>query len=102
MKIQEMKSGFLHLTRKTEAPRPNNLFEIRPTAEIQIEVELPIVNQCELTDQRWSVVSFDEWEAGGLSHEQAVALMSELNAEDVSGLCIVTDDAAKRIRNLEF
>ena len=51
---------------------------------------------CELDEPLWSVVSFDKREAGGLTYRQAAALMTELNAHGINGLCIITDHAAKR------
>ena len=97
MKIQEMKSGFLHLTRKVEEQRRNNLFEMRPAAEALIDVDLPIVTECELENRSWSVVSFDKLEAGGLTYDQAAILISQLHTHGISGLCIVTDAAAARM-----
>ena len=52
---------------------------------------------CELDEPRWSVVSFDKTEGSGLTYDQAVSLLFELDARDVSGLCIVTDAAASNI-----
>ena len=51
----------------------------------------------ELSEPRWSVVSFDNCEASNLTYEQAARKLSELAAQKVSGLCIVTDEAAARI-----
>ena len=45
----------------------------------------------------WSVISFEELEAGGLSYAQAEEKIRELEAQNVSGLCIVTDEVAARI-----
>ena len=47
---------------------------------------------------RWSVVSFDACEASGLTYDAAAKLMDEKEAAGVYGLCIVTDEAAKRMR----
>ena len=52
----------------------------------------------ELEDFRWSVVSFDKSEAGGMTYAQASRLISELEFRGVAGLCLVTDEAAARIR----
>ena len=51
----------------------------------------------ELDENRWSVVSFERLEASGLSYADARRKIDELEAAKVSGLCIVTDDAAARI-----
>jgi len=51
----------------------------------------------ELDENRWSVVSFERLEASGLSYTDARRKIDELEAAKVSGLCIITDDAAARI-----
>jgi hypothetical protein len=51
----------------------------------------------ELDAAIWSVISFDRCEAAGLTHAEAVQKLNELEAEKVSGLCIVTDAAAERV-----
>ena len=53
----------------------------------------------ELDLPMWSVVSFDECEASGLTYHAAVEMMSEKEAAGVYGLCIVSDDAASRVRS---
>ena len=52
---------------------------------------------CELDEPRWSVVSFDRREGGGLTYSKAVELLNELDCRKVAGLCIVTDQAAERM-----
>lgn len=52
---------------------------------------------CELRESRWSVVSFEKLEAGNLTYPQAEQKLAELQNKKVSGLCIVTDEAAARI-----
>ena len=51
----------------------------------------------ELAALSWSVVSFEKCEAGDLTYEQAEEKMRELAALKVSGLCIITDEAAGRL-----
>jgi len=102
MKIQEMRSGILHLPRRAEAKSRTEIFEpvIPPQAEQapQAAEPAPAAAQiCELDEPRWSVVSFDEIEAGGLTYRQAAALQSTLELNDVNGLVIVTDEAARRV-----
>ena len=58
------------------------------------EIETPA---SELDLPQWSVVSFDKCEAAGLSYASAAKLMAEKEAAGVYGLCIVTDEAARRI-----
>ena len=50
----------------------------------------------ELQQAIWSVISFDRYETGGLTYDEAMHRMEELEEKYVSGLCIVTDDAAGR------
>ena len=99
MKIQEMRSGILHLNRKVENERHDNILELPTAIEAFPEPILPSAPDSELNESRWSVISFERREAGGLTYKQAAVLLSELDAHDVAGLCIVTDDAAARLRN---
>jgi hypothetical protein len=61
-------------------------------------VEEPGLPANELNEPLWSVISFERCEASGLTHAQAVEKMIELECQNISGLCIVTDDAAGRIK----
>lgn len=51
----------------------------------------------ELHEGRWSVVSFDRVEAGALTYAEAFAKLEELDRAGVTGLCIITDEAASRL-----
>jgi hypothetical protein len=51
----------------------------------------------EWREPRWSVVSFEQLVAGGLTYEEAEQKIIDQLNQGVSGLCIVTDEAAKRI-----
>ena len=100
MKIQEMRPGVLHLSKRVAARQREDFFdlfggdeEIEPAAERAAPLILS-----ELDQPRWSVVSFDRREAGGLSYNQATALMEDLEKRGIAGLCIVTDEAAQHIR----
>jgi hypothetical protein len=57
------------------------------TEDFPKELRLPV----------WSVISFEKCEASGLTYTEAEQKLSELEAQKVSGLCIVTDDVAARI-----
>jgi len=48
----------------------------------------------ELSERRWAVLSERGSEAAGLTYEEASALVGELRGRDVSGLCVITDEAA--------
>lgn len=50
----------------------------------------------ELTEKLWAVLSERGCEATSLTHAKATELMRSLMREKVSGLFIVTDDAARR------
>ena len=51
----------------------------------------------ELTEGRWSVVTFEKRVARGLAYDQAVRKMEKLGRENQYGLCILTDESAARI-----
>jgi hypothetical protein len=100
MRIQEMKSGRAHLKKKMPRERQHNYFEFRDLHGPAFDYEdAPVVAsvECDLDDPRWSVVSFEGRQAGGLKYSQASELLNELDAVGIAGLCIITDDAAARI-----
>jgi hypothetical protein len=99
MQIQEMKSGLVHLKKKVDVEPRENTFETGgwPGPEANHRLESPPAELgCELDEPRWSVVSFQGIEAGGLAYYQAAALVSELEAHGIAGLCLVTDESAAR------
>ncbi len=51
----------------------------------------------ELNESRWSIVTFAGVAARGLAHAEALKYLENLDKQNVSGLCIVTDEAAARI-----
>ncbi len=53
----------------------------------------------ELNAPHWSVVSFETCLASSLTYDNAVKKMKQFTAKKVSGLCIVTDESAQRIKN---
>jgi hypothetical protein len=103
MRIEEMKPGILHLRKKMEDDGQQEFYQPDPSdaafaAEQAAEIDLPTI-ESELSEPRWSLVSFDSHEAGGLTYPQAIALMSELDAVGIAGLCIITDEAASRLKS---
>ena len=50
----------------------------------------------ELTEALWAVLSERGCEANALTYAQAAELMRALQREKVSGLSVITDDAARR------
>jgi len=55
--------------------------------------------ESELSENLWSVVSFEECIASKLKYDDAMIKMAELSTQHVAGLCIITDYAAARIGN---
>ena len=51
----------------------------------------------ELQEPRWSVISFEKCEAANLTYPQAEQKLAELEQQKISGLCIITDEAAARM-----
>lgn len=100
MRIQEMKSGLVHLKKKAGEERRDVFYGVaaaRAIAETPESEGLSVVAGCELDEPRWSVVSFERKEAAGLTYEQATRLMRELDSRRVTGLCLVTDETAARV-----
>jgi hypothetical protein len=50
----------------------------------------------ELTEERWAVLSARGAEATGLTYAQAAELVRSLVRDKISGVSIITDDAAQR------
>jgi hypothetical protein len=50
----------------------------------------------ELREQRWSVVSERGCEASGVNYDEAATLVRRLRADKIHGLCIISDEAARR------
>lgn len=51
----------------------------------------------ELEIQRWSLVTFEGVAMSGLRYEEAMEWTKKLYEQKISGLCIVTDEAAARM-----
>ncbi len=67
--------------------------EVAPADEFELENRFP----SELTEPIWSVVTYETVAASGLTYDEAAKLAERLKAEKVSGICIITDEAAQRI-----
>jgi uroporphyrinogen-III synthase len=50
----------------------------------------------ELREKRWSVVSERGCEAASVNYEEAAGLVARLRADKIHGLCIISDEAARR------
>lgn len=99
-----MRSGLPHLRKKLAIGQPNNFFAAQMAKEAFIESLTEFVQSdepeaavCDIDQPMWSVVSFDKIEATGLTYAQAAKLLAELDANGVNGLCIVTNEAARKI-----
>ncbi len=66
--------------------------EIEPDDSEESEVRLS-----ELEQPVWSVISFDKCVAADLTYAQASEQIARLTDEKISGLCIVTNEAAGRL-----
>ena len=51
----------------------------------------------ELKERRWAVLSERGREESGLSYEEAAGLIARLRGERLSGLCVITDEAASHL-----
>ena len=56
------------------------------------------VTESELEEPLWSVISFERVEGTNLEYGAAERIMSELEDRGVAGLCLVTNEAASRIK----
>ncbi len=52
----------------------------------------------ELERPMWAVVSFEPIEVSRVTYAQAVFMINELATQGVAGLCILTDEAARRLK----
>lgn len=50
-----------------------------------------------LRERHWSVISERGREASGIDYAEAARLTRQLAGEKISGLCVVTDEAAQRL-----
>ncbi len=85
-------------TKKKENPKEaKNVQEnVAPAVEINAPTE-DFPN--ELREAFWSVISFEKCEASSLTYPEAEQKINKLEAQGVSGLCIVTDEVAARVSN---
>ena len=52
----------------------------------------------ELSEQRWAVLSERGCEATGMTYAEAAEMMRALVREKVSGVSVITDEAARRAK----
>ena len=96
-----MRPGILHLDNRMQAERQQESLDLPlvTSAVAEPDAAPAVAANCELDEPRWAVISFEQIETGGLTYSQATALTDELDAHKVAGLCIVTDEAAARMRS---
>lgn len=51
----------------------------------------------EFSEKIWSVVNFETAVASNLTYNEAAEKLKQLAEKKISGLCIITDEAARRI-----
>ena len=56
----------------------------------------------DLESKQWSVISERGCEASSVTHEEARRLVHRLGAEGRHGLCIISDEAARRLAQGEL
>ncbi len=87
--------------------RPEKFFEMsEESAENQMDVQAAQNEEVapaedfsvELGEPRWSVVTFEKCVEKGLTYDEAFSRMEKLRSENKFGLCILTDEAAARIK----
>jgi hypothetical protein len=78
-------------TKMTKMTSEKDKEQDAPTAATESEIS------SELNEPRWSVVSFESVAVHGLPYAEARNWLEKLQKQNVSGLCIVTDEAAARI-----
>ena len=71
-----------------ETENPNAQKIIAPTDQSSLS---------ELDEQIWSVISFENRVGKNLTYREAAALLEKLSGEKVSGLCVITDEAAEKM-----
>ena len=100
-----MRPGILHLRKKMENEGREEYFNDASDPAFAGDQQPisanagPLEDVNDLDQPRWSLVSFERIEAGGLTYNQAVALMAELDNHGIPGLCIITDQAASRLKS---
>ncbi len=93
-----MRSGLEYLRKRPESEFVRIDLGMELFGEMTVEpIETEPKVTSELEETRWSVVSFDRIEAGGLTYRQAAELMILLDSHKLTGLCIVPDEAASRM-----
>lgn len=70
--------------------------ELQTSENLQNESE---THKSEILERRWSVITYESVAVSGLTYNEALEWVKKLDAQKISGLCIVTDEAAAKIKN---
>jgi hypothetical protein len=71
--------------------------EVSEETSEDFEQIVPETMMSELLEPRWSVITFESCAVRGLNYDEATTWLNKLKTQGLSGLCIVTDEAAERI-----
>lgn len=93
-----MNSKIMNVTLLAKEKMENNeekeLQEMDQADELTEEVEN---FTSELDKSCWSIVTYNSVAVSHLTYQEAVKWADDLKKQGVSGLCIITDEAAKRV-----
>lgn len=86
--------------REIEGPAPDAETQAEPPTEASPDPtqQNTAAVTSELERPMWAVVSFERIEVSRLTYAQAVFVMNELVTQGIAGLCILTDEAARRLK----
>ena len=93
MQTENEETGDRDETKAAAAAAAGSDAAVSPVEETDSNESAP--NELELP--QWSIVTFEGVAVRGLSYNEALKWMEKLRAQNISGLCIVTDEAAARI-----
>jgi hypothetical protein len=96
MKIQEMRSGLDHLrTKNTSSVSVHDEVEHQFQSE---DANQRLIDDCELDQPKWAVISALKVEAACVTYGEARQLLLDLASQGVSGLSVVSNEAAYRLQ----
>lgn len=81
----------------SEINKMETKYEENPALEAAQEVAPAEDFACELNDSNWSVVTHNSIAASHLTYGEAAKKAEELKKQGISGICVITDEAAARV-----
>jgi hypothetical protein len=72
-----------------------NMMQVQTAHDAAMNEENELTS--ELNEPRWSVVSFESVAVRNQTYAEAKQWLEKLQKQNISGLCIVTDEAAERM-----